>query len=168
MATTSQEYTLERKTGANTSEEVQIPASSVNGLANVATSGSYNDLSNTPTIPDVSGKANLSGNNEFVDGVNTFKEIGGTTQISGSSVWLQAVGVQGSASLVVETGNKNEVFKVEADSDNGIIYINRAISIEGDTGTSGQVLTSQGSGNAPAWTTLPKFSLSGTTLTITL
>lgn len=117
---------------------------------------------------DISGKANLSGNNEFVDGVNTFKEIGGTTQISGSSVWLQAVGVQGSASLVVETGNKNEVFKVEADSDNGIIYINRAISIEGDTGTSGQVLTSQGSGNAPAWTTLPKFSLSGTTLTITL
>lgn len=125
-------------------------------------------IATTDQIPDVSGKANLSGNNEFVDGVNTFKEIGGTTQISGSSVWLQAVGVQGSASLVVETGNKNEVFKVEADSDNGIIYINRAISIEGDTGTSGQVLTSQGSGNAPAWTTLPKFSLSGTTLTITL
>lgn len=51
MATTSQEYTLERKTGANTSEEVQIPASSVSGLANVATSGSYNDLANKPTIP---------------------------------------------------------------------------------------------------------------------
>lgn len=117
---------------------------------------------------DISGKANLSGGNEFVDGGNTFKGIGGTTQISGSNVWLQAVGAQGSASLVVETGNKNEVFKVEADSDNGIIYINRAISIEGDTGTSGQVLTSQGLGNAPAWTTLPKFSLSGTTLTITL
>lgn len=49
MATTSQEYTLERKTGENTSEEVQIPASSVSGLANVATSGSYNDLSNKPT-----------------------------------------------------------------------------------------------------------------------
>lgn len=51
MATTSQEYTLERKTGADTSEEIQIPASSVSGLANVATSGSYNDLSNKPTIP---------------------------------------------------------------------------------------------------------------------
>lgn len=137
----------------------------VNGNT-IASSGDVVDIGNVVT--DVSGKANLSGNNEFVDGVNTFKEIGGTTQISGSSVWLQAVGVQGSASLVVETGNKNEVFKVEADSDNGIIYINRAISIEGDTGTSGQVLTSQGSGNAPAWTTLPKFSLSGTTLTITL
>lgn len=51
MATTSQEYTLERKTGASTSEEIQIPASSVSGLAKVATSGSYNDLANKPTIP---------------------------------------------------------------------------------------------------------------------
>lgn len=33
MATTSQEYTIERKTGDNTSEEIQIPASSVVGLA---------------------------------------------------------------------------------------------------------------------------------------
>lgn len=65
MATTSQEYTLERKTGENTSEEVQIPASSVSGLAKVATSGSYNDLSYKPTIPDVSGKANLDGGNTF-------------------------------------------------------------------------------------------------------
>lgn len=146
----------------------KLDASLVSGLATVATSGSYNDLSYKPTIPDVSGKANLSGGNEFVDGGNTFKDIGGTTQISGSSVWLRAVGAQGSASLVVETDNKNEVFKVEADSDNGIIHINRAISIEGDTGTSGKVLTSQGSGNAPAWTTLPTFSLSGTTLTLTL
>ncbi len=51
MATTSQEYTLERKTGASTSEEIQIPASSVGGLATVATSGSYNDLADKPTIP---------------------------------------------------------------------------------------------------------------------
>ena len=137
----------------------------VNGNT-IASSGGVVDIGTVVT--DVSDKANLSGGNEFVNGGNTFKDIGGTTQISGSNVWLQAVGAQGSASLVVETGNKNEVFKVEADSDNGIIYINRAISIEGDTGTSGQVLTSQGSGNAPAWTTLPTFSLSGTTLTITL
>lgn len=32
-------------------EEVQIPASSVSGLAQVATSGNYNDLSNKPTMP---------------------------------------------------------------------------------------------------------------------
>ena len=127
-----------------------------------------NEIALKSDIHDISGKANLSGNNEFVDSVNTFKGIGGTTQISGSSVWLQAVGAQGSVSLVVETDNKNEVFKVEADSDNGIIYINRAISIEGDTGTSGQVLTSQGTGKAPIWSNIPTFSLSGTTLTITV
>lgn len=50
MATTSQEYTLERKTGANTSEEIKIPASSVVGLSPVATSGSYNDLKDKPSF----------------------------------------------------------------------------------------------------------------------
>lgn len=70
MATTSQEYTLERKTGAETSEEIQIPASSVSGLANVATSGSYNDLSYKPTIPDVSGKQDklTAGSNITISG----------------------------------------------------------------------------------------------------
>lgn len=37
MATTSQEYILERKTGANTSEEIKIPATSVVGLADLST-----------------------------------------------------------------------------------------------------------------------------------
>ena len=35
----------------------KLPASSVSGLATVATSGSYNDLINTPTIPSISGLA---------------------------------------------------------------------------------------------------------------
>ena len=38
-------------------------------LATVATSGSYNDLSNKPTIPDVSGKANISGQ-AFTGGIS--------------------------------------------------------------------------------------------------
>lgn len=54
-------YKLYKKTSATAKEEVQIPASSVSGLANVATSGSYNDLSNAPTIPDVSGFMPKSG-----------------------------------------------------------------------------------------------------------
>lgn len=33
--------------------DAKVPASDVSGLATVATSGSYNDLSNTPTIPTV-------------------------------------------------------------------------------------------------------------------
>lgn len=44
-------YKLYKKTSDTAKEEIQIPASSVSGLANVATSGSYNDLSNKPTIP---------------------------------------------------------------------------------------------------------------------
>lgn len=47
-------YKPKRKISATESEEIKIPASSVSGLAKVATSGSYNDLSNKPTIPDVS------------------------------------------------------------------------------------------------------------------
>lgn len=44
-------YKLYKKTSATAKEEIQIPASSVSGLAKVATSGSYNDLANKPTIP---------------------------------------------------------------------------------------------------------------------
>lgn len=74
MATTSQEYTLERKTGADTSEEIQIPASSVSGLANVATSGSYNDLSNKPTIPTDYVTTNTD---QEITGKKTFKHKDG-------------------------------------------------------------------------------------------
>lgn len=86
---TSQEYTLERKTGANTSEEVQIPASSVSGLANVATSGSYKDLSNTPTIPDVSGKQDklTAGSNITISG-NTISATVPTMTFDGTTLTI--------------------------------------------------------------------------------
>ncbi len=42
------------------------------------------------------------------------------------------------------------------------------IQLNENAGTSGQVLTSQGAGNTPIWTTPPQFTLSGTTLTITV
>ena len=44
----------------------KLAASLVSGLATVATSGSYNDLSNKPTIPDISGKQHMSGIKNFV------------------------------------------------------------------------------------------------------
>lgn len=82
MATTSQECTLEVKTGENTSEEIKIPASSVDGLSTVATSGSYNDLSNKPTIPsvptnyvttdtaqDITGAKKFYNNTKFSNGI---------------------------------------------------------------------------------------------------
>ena len=46
-------------------EEVQIPASSVSGLAQVATSGNYNDLLDKPT--DIAKIGNLSNPNLFIN-----------------------------------------------------------------------------------------------------
>lgn len=63
-------------------------------LATVATSGSYNDLSNKPTIPDVSGKANLSGGNTFTgkQTLNSPPSDGYSIDASGyvKGSWLQA------------------------------------------------------------------------------
>lgn len=42
------------------------------------------------------------------------------------------------------------------------------IVLNGDSGIAGQVLTSQGSNTTPQWKSIPTYSLSGTTLTITL
>lgn len=42
------------------------------------------------------------------------------------------------------------------------------IVLNGDSGTAGQVLTSQGANMTPQWKSIPTYSLSGTTLTITL
>lgn len=57
-------YKLYKKTSATAKEEIQIPASSVSGLAKVATSGSYNDLSNKPTIPTKTSQ--LTNDSNFV------------------------------------------------------------------------------------------------------
>ena len=136
-----------------------------------------NVCTNVPSVPStatskptnaLNSKANLDGANEFTDGTNTFRDIDGTTQISGSQVILKAIGVMGSASLSVQTDNNNEVFGVESDSESGVIHLNKTISLNGDMGTAGQVLTSQGASAAPQWKSMPTYSLSGTTLTITL
>ena len=130
--------------------------------------------SDIPTIPDVSGKADLSGTNNFT-GSNTFTDnnvafIGqnGQTSINGSNVSIQAVGAMGSAEFSVKTDNNNKVFEVISDADNGAIHLNRVINIDNEqqgnvplciggtnAGASGQVLTSQGTGETPTWTTLP-------------
>ena len=131
-------------------------------------------VATTNDIPDVSGKANLSGTNNFT-GSNTFTDnnvafIGqnGQTSINGSNVSIQAVGAMGSAEFSVKTDNNNKVFEVISDADNGAIHLNRVINIDNEqqgnvplciggtnAGASGQVLTSQGTGETPTWTTLP-------------
>lgn len=95
-------YKPKRKISATESEEIKIPASSVDGLSTVATSGSYNDLSNKPTIPDVSGKANLTGGNTFT-GKQTLNSpasdgysINAAGYVKGS--WLQASAISNKGS----------------------------------------------------------------------
>ena len=113
-------------------------------------------IATTDQIPDVSGKANLEGANEFIDGTNTFRDIDGTTQISGSQILLKAIGVMGSASLSVRTDNNNEVFKVESDSESGVIHLNKTISLNGDMGTAGQALITGGVNGVPKWADVTK------------
>ena len=57
----------------------KLAASLIRGLATVATSGSYNDLSNKPTIPDISGKfdkTTYEWNKEFRAGSNGAISLG--------------------------------------------------------------------------------------------
>ena len=53
-------YKLYKKTSDTAKEEIQIPSSSVSGLATVATSGNYNDLSKKPTIPAAANNGMLT------------------------------------------------------------------------------------------------------------
>lgn len=46
-------YRPKQKISTTASEEVKFPASSIDGLATVATSGSYNDLTDKPEVPGV-------------------------------------------------------------------------------------------------------------------
>lgn len=228
-------YKPKRKISATESEEIKIPASSVDGLSTVATSGSYNDLSNKPTIPDVSGLMPKSGGTftgnisvpstiTFTDTTNPYIKMttGGTAfyfqstsgQFGLGPTWNKATHWDangnvtfptapkvGSSSLALKSdiptnyvttntaqditaekkflntlivGAKDDGstgFKViQGDiaggdtlftvSVNGIDLDahehNIPLLIGGNAGTSGQVLTSQGAGNAPIWTTPTK------------
>lgn len=60
----------------------KLPASLVSGLATVATSGSYNDLSNKPTIPDISGKLSKTENT----GVSVLGTTKSTTTLGGNQL----------------------------------------------------------------------------------
>lgn len=82
-------YKLYKKTSATAKEEIQIPASSVSGLATVATSGSYNDLTNTPTIPDISGKQDklTAGSNITISG-NTISATVPTMTFDGTTLTI--------------------------------------------------------------------------------
>lgn len=110
-------------------------------------------VATTSDIPDVSGKANLSGGNTF----------SGNNQFDGEVILSNRFEVanSGEGQFVVGGGVKGVRIDDVADGDVPLV-------IGTDAGTSGQVLTSQGADATPQWKSMPTYSLSGTTLTITL
>lgn len=186
-------------------------------LAQVATSGNYNDLSNKPAIPDVSGKANLSGGNTFsgnqvitgyldIHGTAAEKHlktrgIGGSDGNGNSSdLYLQyssdyktyfgntaqsSLNADGSISINGKTAaTTDQIPDISGKQDK--LTAGSNISISGNTisatvptvnngtltiqknGTDVATFDANQSGNVTANITVPTFSLSGTTLTITL
>lgn len=90
-------------------------------------------------------KANL-------DTENTFTK----NQLIGTGAWI------GDPNGFVCIDNTTEDYPALIVSDGGRIIVDNG------AGTAGQVLTSSGGSTAPTWTTPPQFTLSGTTLTITV
>lgn len=126
-----------------------------NGVPSPITSG---DSKWSGTIDnDLSGKANLSGGNNLT----------GDQQFNGGWYYFATANDRyftvededGTAYVSMNTNGLNldpeELGRVQ-------------LLIKGNAGTAGQVLTSQGAGKTPTWTTPPQFTLSGTTLTITV
>lgn len=187
-------YKPKRKISATESEEIKIPASSVDGLSTVATSGSYNDLSNKPTIPSATEVVQATGQSQSavmsqkattdelakkanLNGENTFT---GNQTIQDSQLSVIRDSSQGSG-YIFDTYDNNTganagtflgVYQTGQDAGRVIIGEDSTaeLTLGGNAGTSGQVLTSQGAGKTPIWTTpaIKSATLSGTTLTISL
>lgn len=100
-------------------------------------------VATTNDIPNVSGKANLSGGNIFTG--NQYVRNGWIGDESGFCAFNY-------------TGAHPELN----------ITDNALVGLDNGYGEDGQVFTSQGETGPPHWTSMPTYSLSGTTLTITL
>ena len=118
-------------------------------------------VATTNDIPNVSGKANLSGGNTFsgrqsiaIDNAGYVFDVMTDSQDCGTVLGVEKIdGGYGGASRIIVDGDG---------------LGNVELNIDSNAGTAGQVLTSQGAGATPQWKSMPTYSLSGTTLTITL
>ncbi len=218
-------YKIKRKVSATESEEVQIPATSVTGLATVATSGSYNDLGDKPTIPSVPTNYVTTDTEQDITGIKTFyyqtkfsngirlgddnellgagdvsnvtnimpqkdgtlavlgdiPEVVQATGTSTTSVMSQKAttdelakkanldggnNFRGYNTFVIGNDNFFDVYFANDDgaNDHQLLGVDKdgididadgfgtvPLKIVGNAGTSGQVLTSQGTGKTPIW-----------------
>lgn len=115
----------------------------------------------------LNSKANLNGGNTFT-GPQLINKA--TLHISGDSSFdnqyfldiYDSAGVGDDLFSVYKTGTDAARVMIG----NGVAEVE--LNVCESAGTAGQVLTSQGAGRTPTWTTPPQFTLSGTTLTITV
>lgn len=112
------------------------------------------------TIGDLSNKANLSGGNTFsgrqsiaIDNAGYVFDVMTDSQDCGTILGVEKIdGGYGGASRIIVDGDG---------------LGNVELNIDSNAGTAGQVLTSQGTGKTPQWSTPPKFSFSNGVLRIT-
>ena len=147
-------YVLWNSAGTQLIYSTTIPASSITGLATVATTGNYNDLTNKPVIPP----AISAPLDQVVYGTGSGVTSSSTLTYN-PSVNTLTVGASGPALITSDPGQS---MRISGDTsvtlttnslDRLTINASGAFAVGGDTGTNGKVLTSQGSSGVPVWTT---------------
>lgn len=101
----------------------------------------------------LNSKANLSGGNTF----------SGNNQFDGEVILSNRFEVANSGEGQFAVGGGVKGVRIDDVADGDVPLV-----VGTDAGTAGQVLTSQGADATPQWKSMPTYSLSGTTLTITL
>lgn len=141
-------------TGTQLVYSTTIPASSITGLATVATTGNYNDLTNKPIIPP----ATSAPLDQVVYGTGPGVTSSNTLTYD-SSINTLTVGASGPALITSDPGQSmrisgdTSVTLTTSTLDRLTINAGGAFAVGGNTGTSGQVLTSQGNSGVPIWAT---------------
>ena len=164
-------YKPKRKISATESEEIKIPASSVDGLSTVATSGSYNDLSNKPTIPtktsEITNDSGYITSNGAVKSVIDYNDTSKNIKIGYSGAGITGDNIKYIAGYTVSDGTTGNVARIKDISKDALkSWLGYAT-----VATSGSYNDLSNKPTIPDVSNLvPKssFSLSGTTLTITI
>lgn len=166
----------------NTLKEIALidDIPSTTNLAKVATSGSYDDLSNKPTIPsktsELTNDSGFTANKGTITGI----KMNGASKGTSGEVDLGTV-LTKVPDNVVTTDTEQEInaFKSFQDGlevwnnhgDSHVLTVGQSrgividrevnddvpINLMGDSGTAGQVLTSMGDGRTPKWMSLSSY-----------